>query len=81
MDMVMEKKRIFMKLAHQLNPKSINKLKPHVHKLYSFINVYCITQEESQLRLMYSTLCECISLMTRELVKDRKYDILETIKE
>ncbi|ABC61164.1 unknown [Choristoneura occidentalis granulovirus] len=81
MDSVFEKKKIFIKLAKQLNPEKTKLFTSLVQEMYSLINMYCVTEDEQFLRLLFQLLCNCNTAITNMLIKEKNHYKLYCIKE
>nr|AUF82077.1 hypothetical protein [Cryptophlebia leucotreta granulovirus] len=82
MEEVFVNKNVFIKLAKQLDEKSLKKFKPMVNKIHMLIDIYCVTRREKDLLKLLYFLRSCNSEITKQLITTFKnnykiYRILE----
>ncbi|AIS92035.1 hypothetical protein [Erinnyis ello granulovirus] len=70
MNAVFERKNSFMKLVKQMSSEDLVHLKPHVAEIHKLIDLYCLTHNETYLKLLEALLRKCNTAMTYRLIED-----------
>nr|UYX49668.1 unknown [Darna trima granulovirus] len=73
MELVFMKKDKFIILAKQLKNEDLKKLKPHVDKMYNYINAYLYTCNEIILYKLYYLLLKCINYVQKTLLNKKSF--------